>query len=70
MLSQLVTPHKDDDASNDPGRTDKPCRKCEASFSDKSVETTNEALRSFREGVKQSTYRPKWWSDYLRSFFR
>ena len=69
MRSLLATPNKDHDASNDAGRTDKPCRKSEASISDKSVETTNEALRKFRERIKQSTCRPKWWSDHMRGFF-
>lgn len=69
MLSLLATLNKDHDASNDTGPTDKPCRKSEASFSDESIKTTGEALRNSRERIKQSTYRPKWWSDRMRNFF-
>jgi hypothetical protein len=68
MLSQPVAPHSDDDKSEEPSRAEQSRQKDNSLQSDGSIESDVQALRTFRERLKQSTHRPKWWSDQEASF--
>ncbi len=70
MLLQVAARNKDDEAPKEAMRAARLRQKSDYPSSDRSIETENEALRSFRERLKQSSHRPRWWVDYMRSFFR
>jgi hypothetical protein len=70
MLSQPDAPISNDDSSNELKRTETDRHKDDSLPTRGSIETEKEALRNFRERLKRSTYRPRWWADHMRSFFR
>lgn len=70
MLSRPTAPNSDDDSPKEPRQTERFRQKDDSLSSVGSIETENDALRNFRERLKRSTHRPKWWSDHMRSLFR
>jgi len=70
MLSQPAAPDSDDDSPNELKRIETHRHKDEPSPTRGSIKTEKEALRSFRERLKRSSHRPRWWADHMRSLFR
>lgn len=70
MLLQATARNKDDEAPREAMRAVRLRQKSDYPSSDRSIETENEVLRSFRERLKRSSHRSRWWADHMRSFFR
>ena len=70
MPSHPAAPIGDDDPSDESMRIARRRHKDDPSPNGESTETENDALRSFRERLKRSPHRPRWWADHMRSLFR
>ena len=70
MSPQSPTVGNETDPPRAARKTETPGQADDATSKGGAIESPFQALQRFREKLKQSSHRPRWWSDHLQNFHR